>query len=190
MKKGLIDKMDEPEKKVIPLSDIIIRQNFLNSTPSDEKMTAHRRHWKTHHTQEVFIVLDKNNILVDGYIQYLILKENNIEWAGVEIVEDVKEYKKLHKRKENKTTYPSYKEMKTIYVFGKHLNSNDEKVYTWRIPPTWKSFGVKIGDTIFCYSKCGVVPVVVTDIQALDKPPIDRKIKCVARARKYNVSEE
>ena len=67
--------------KKIRMSDIIITEAFTNSHPSDEKVQKYRKEFAKTGKQSKFLVINKYNVLIDGYIQYLILKENGIEEA-------------------------------------------------------------------------------------------------------------
>ena len=162
--------------KKIKLSEIKITNAFENTTPNTEKVQRCREYYKENQKQLKPILLDYNNVLRDGYIQYLILKENGIEEATIM---RKKKYKKL---KEYKPT-PSYKNSNTTYIFGVHPNSNCTKEFCWRVPASWSNWAenVEIGDTILCQTKFGFSPVVVSRVEVLDKPPIDIRIKRVAK---------
>ena len=67
--------------KTIKLSDIVISKSFLNSHPSEEKIKRYKEAYAKNKQQSKYIVLNDNNVLLDGYIQYLILKENNVNEA-------------------------------------------------------------------------------------------------------------
>lgn len=154
--------------KRIKLSDIIITEEFANSHPSEEKIQKYEKQFVENGKQVKPIVLNKNNVLIDGYIQYLILKENGFEEV---------EYIKCNRKNCN-----NYKYEKTIYIFGKHPNCNKE--YVWRIPKYSKGRNefkenIKIGDKIYCYTKYGIKPVFVTRIEVLDKSPTDLKVRKV-----------
>ena len=122
------------------------------------------------------ILLDYNNVLRDGYIQYLILKENGVDEATIM---RKKKYKRL---KEYKPT-PSYKNSNTTYIFGIHPNSKCTKEFVWRVPASWGNWAenIEIGDTIFCQTKFGFSPVTVSRVQTLDKPPVDIRVKRVTK---------
>ena len=156
--------------KKIRISDIIITEAFANSHPSDEKVQKYRKEFAKTGKQSKFLVINKYNVLMDGYIQYLILKENGIEEA---------EYiRSSRKNVEN------YRNEMTTYIYGKHENSNCDKEFVWRVPKDWNDFNVDIGDKIFCYTKFGIAPVIVTKIERLEKCPIDLRIKKVAKCNK------
>ena len=57
----------------IKMSDIKVPKSFASTTPKAEKMSVCRDFWNNNHKQIKDIVVNKYNILVDGYVQYLIL---------------------------------------------------------------------------------------------------------------------
>ena len=61
------------------LSDIKISKSFANTVPKEKKMEECRKVWREQHRQDRYIVVNKDNVLVDGYIQYLVLKDAGIE---------------------------------------------------------------------------------------------------------------
>ena len=67
------------------LSDIKISEAFANSVPREEKMNECRNNWNKWNRQDRFIVVNPDNVLIDGYIQYLVLKENKIDEAEIKI---------------------------------------------------------------------------------------------------------
>lgn len=169
----------EPMKK-IKLSEIKITSAFENTTPNPEKVQRCREYYAENQKQSKPILLDYNNVLRDGYIQYLILKENGVEEATIM---RKKKYKRL---KEYKPT-PSYKNSATTYIFGVHPNSNCTKEFCWRVPASWGTWAekIEIGDTVLCQTKFGFSPVVVSRVETLDKPPVDMRVKKVVK-RKIN----
>lgn len=151
--------------KTIKLSDIIITKPFLDSHPSEAKVIFYKEQYEKTHKQSKLIVLDKNNVLVDGYIQYLILRAN-----GVDEAQYITKGTKLN----------SYRNRMTTYVYGKHLNSSN-KEYIWRVPDSWCKFkkDIKVGDMIFCNTRIGVAPVIITKIITTDECPVDFRVKRV-----------
>lgn len=65
--------------RVMKLSDIRIKGSFENSIPNDYKLVQCREYWNQHGFYLHDIVVNNKGYLVDGYIQYLVLKENDIE---------------------------------------------------------------------------------------------------------------
>ena len=63
----------------IKLSDIIINKSFTETIPKEEKMIECREIWRYEGKQDRPIVLNKKNMLIDGYVMYLILMEHKEE---------------------------------------------------------------------------------------------------------------
>lgn len=153
--------------KSIKLSDIVISSTFAESVPSEQKVQKYKSRFAKTGKQSKFLVLNDENVLVDGYIQYLILKENNVEEA---------KYVRYRKKKS------TYRTQNTTYVYGTHPNSKCTKEFVWRVPKSWSEFteNIKVGDTIYCKTKFGVAPVVVSKIEVNDLCPIDIPVRKVA----------
>lgn len=162
--------------KKIKLSEIKVTSAFENTTPNPEKVQRYREYYNENGKQSKPILLDYNNVLRDGYIQYLILKENGVEEA---IIIRKKKYKRLHDRK----IIPSYRKSETTYIFGTHHNSNCTKEFCWRVPASWGNWSdnIEIGDTILCQTKFGFSPVVVSRVETLGECPIELRVKRVAK---------
>lgn len=161
------------------INDIVIRESFANTTPRAEKMKTCRDYWNQYHEQDRYIVVDRNNILVDGYIQYLVLKENGVEDVSIRIGKYHKEKRWKRLGKEDSWDTPEYRDNPTTYIFGKHPNSVSNCEYMWRIPSnwTWVADNVQIGDLVFCRTRYGVAPVVVNRIEIMDRCPVDYPVK-------------
>lgn len=165
----------------LKLDEIKITSAFAETTPSEKKLSECRYNWNNYHLQDRYLVVNTDGFLIDGYIQYLVLKENNIEDAEVKISN---RRKKRWKRKNIKDwVTPRYKDNPTTYIFGTHPNSNCTKEFCWRVPESWTGFtdNIQIGDTVLCATKFGYSPVIVSRIEVLDKPPIDLPIKKVCK---------
>lgn len=164
--------------KRMKLADIKISEAFSNSVPSEEKMNECREFWRLERKQDRPIVLNSKRYLVDGYVMYLILMENKEEYA--EVI-----FKKKHNRQYEKLpkVKPTYKNTPTTYIFGVHLNSNCTKEFCWRVPASWDNWAenIEIGDTVLCQTKFGFSPVIVNRVETLDKPPVEMRVKKVAR---------
>ena len=160
----------------IKLQEIKITSAFENTTPNPKKVQKCREYYAENNKQSKPILLDCNNVLRDGYIQYLILKEN-----GAEEVTIVR--KKKYKRLEEGKNTPSYRKKETTYIFGTHPNSNCTKEFCWRVPASWGTWAenIEIGDIVLCQTKFGFSPVIVNRVEILDKPPVDMRVKKVAR---------
>lgn len=151
------------------LSNIKIMKSFQDTVPREYKMNKCRQHWQKYGCQDRYIVVDSNGYLIDGYIQYLVLKENNIDEAEV-VFADKK--RRIYKRK------PHFNYGTTTYVFGKHKSSDKE--YVWRIPKSWfengKANEIHIGDNIIVYTRYGFKVVTVTRMETLDECPVNRTV--------------
>ena len=161
------------------LKDIKISEAFAKSVPGKAKMDECRRYWKENHCQDRFLVVNHNNVLVDGYIQYLVLQENGIKDAEVKFSD-----KKNLCWYRKDTLCPSYMSERTTYIYGKHLTGgNRDKEYMWRVPKAWTQFteDVSVGDRILCNTCFGTAPVVVTRVRIANKCPITAKVKRVAK---------
>ena len=126
----------------ITIEDIKIPEYF--SPPNDEKYREkEHRYIKTGYLSP--IIIDHNNMLIDGYISYLILKRSGI--------------------KEVECVFPEDREEMVTYITGTHLNGKKE--YTWMVPRRMIhkfTNTIGIGDRVFCYSNKRVAPVIVKSI--------------------------
>lgn len=78
-------------KEIIRLSDIIIPESFATTTPAKRKMIKCERYWNDTRKQLKDVVVNYNNILIDGFVQYLVLKDNNEEFVKVKRQKCVKQ---------------------------------------------------------------------------------------------------
>lgn len=151
------------------LSEIKISADFESSIPNTYKYNKCEN--KTGN-QDRYIVVDEKNVLVDGYIMYLVLKNHDVEYGNVKRLTLRKHtYTDKQRKKYGRLISPkhvvTYKEKPTAYVYGKHPNSKDNKEYVWRLPQAWgyMSLMLQKGDVIYCGTRFGVAPVVVTKVE-------------------------
>lgn len=165
--------------KMIKMSDIKISDAYAATTPKEEKMEECRRYWDKHHLQDRYIVVNNNGILIDGYIQYLVLKENGIE--NVEVKVSGRTYKKW--RRKRAESYPCYRSQMTTYIYGIHPNSTNRKERVWRVPSRWIGWENDLlpGDTILVHTNRGVQPITITKIEWSSKCPTNMKVKKVCK---------
>ena len=165
------------------LSDIKISEAFANSIPSNKKLNECRNNWNQWNHQDRFIVVNPDNVLIDGYIQYLVLKENNVEEAEVKI--STRRKKRWYRKNVKDWNIPHYRNETTTYVYGVHPYSENKKEFVWRVPKSWSELGwedgLNISDEILVDTKFGIKPVVVTKIEIADKCPINIPVKRVAK---------
>ena len=63
------------------------------------KVVKCKDHWKMYHMQNRYLILNKNGYLIDGYIMYLVLKEQGVEEAEIKQLNRVGIGKKKKKNK-------------------------------------------------------------------------------------------
>lgn len=154
------------KKVVLNLDDIIIPSHFSCSEPSDTKYQNKKRDYINY--GEYKLVVNESNVLLDGYISYLILKD-----LGVDKVDAFKLF--------------SEKDLSKVYVYGVHPNSITNKEYVWRIKnSTLNKIGeIKEGMKLIVSAKDRFAPIIVTRVETLDKPPVEGVIKTVIGIPKY-----
>lgn len=164
-------------RTTVKLSSIKIPKSYAVTTPSEKKVRTKRKKYRKGKLRAITINTD--GFLINGYINYLILKENNVEDAEVNIV-DIK-------KNDNSNVPESYRNTRTTYIYGKHPNNKSEKIYIWRIPnkENWMKFSETVlpDDLIFCKTKFGCSPVIVQAIQTIDKCPVEFPIKKILSKR-------
>ena len=163
----------------IKVSDIKIKQSFLETTPHEEKLSECRNNYLTYNRQDRVIVINHVGYLIDGYVMYLILKELGIDEAQIKISD---RRKKRWYRKDISSWNKNYRNHNTTYIYGVHPNTkqNPPKEYTWRVADSKREYvyeNVLPGDTVLCQTKYGLKPVIVTRIETLNKCPIDMRIR-------------
>lgn len=172
--------------KQMKLVDIKIKDSFLNSIPTEEKVNVCRQYWNDNYEQDRYIVVDYNNFLIDGYIQYLVLKENCVDMAEVQISNKKKKKwsRKNKQLKTQKTNKTNYRECETTYIYGVHPKSKSIKERVWRVPNSWWqgwADSLNIGDMILVKTKYGLAPIEITKIERLSKCPVEIPVKTVVR---------
>lgn len=168
-------------RQIVKLSEIKIDPSFAESKPKKEKMEECRSNYILYGKQDRDIVVNNRNVLIDGYIMYLVLKENNVENAKIKI----SNYRRKcwHRINLKEQMDLTYRTKMTTYIYGVHLNSKykNKKEFLWRVPSMWVGFGeqLEIGDSILCDTKFGVSPVIVTRIEMSEQCPVDFPVKLV-----------
>ena len=167
--------------KKMKLSDIKINKVFRETIPSKKKMDECRLYWDKYHKQDRYIVVNHDGELIDGYIQYLVLKENNEEEAEIKISNSRK--KRWHRMSVHEHDGVKYRNEMTTYIYGIHPNSKSIKERVWRVPYNWKGWENDIlpGDKILVCTKRGIALIIVTKIEWLDKCPVDMPVRKVYR---------
>ena len=158
------------------LDEIYITEEFTNTTPNSKKVEEYRNYYNRNGVQAKPIIVNRKGILIDEYIQYLILKENNEESAVVI-------QKKYIAKKRRDYVEPTYRMERTTYIYGVHPNNLSKKERIWRVAKSWGNWAdnIKIGDLILCDTKNGYKQVQVTRIETLDECPVKFQVRKVVR---------
>lgn len=178
------------------LSEIKISADFESSIPNTYKYNKCENYYNKTGNQDMYIVVDEKNVLVDGYIMYLVLKNHDVEYGNVKRLTLRKHtYTDKQRKKYGRLISPkhvvTYKEKPTAYVYGKHPNSKDNKEYVWRLPQAWgyMSLMLQKGDVIYCGTRFGVAPVVVTKVELKSNFDTSLCIKKVCSQKIYRDGE-
>lgn len=114
------------------ISDIIIPYEFTKTIPNISKVQRIREYFNVYNTIDEPITISSSNVPMDGYIRYLIAKENNMQLIPC-IVND-----------ENFTSKRPCK-----YIAGKFDNGSE---YIWKI---CNKLDVNAGDKVLVANKNG-----------------------------------
>lgn len=152
-------------KERLRMSDIKVSMAFQRAFPADEKMQKCREYYQQYGTIDREIVVDANNYIVDGYVGFLVLMENDIRSTVVTRVTEEK---------------INYKNSPTMYVFGHHPHGG--KTYVWRmVKRTQNPENLKVGAKMMVNTKRGSKLVIVDDFKELSEPPVLMPVKKVIR---------
>ena len=116
------------------LSEIKISTNFESSKPNTSKYLKCENYYNKTGNQDRYIVVNEKNVLVDGYIMYLVLKSYDAEYCDAKRL-TLRKYKYTDRKrnKYGKLVPPekviSYKDKPTVYIYGKHPNGITNKEY-------------------------------------------------------------
>lgn len=141
----------------INFQDIIINPMFEATPPSEHKLKKCREEYSKG-VLDRDLVINKNNVLVDGYVLYCVLKENGY-------VGDIK------------VEINPFYDISTTYVFGKHPGDDKERV--WYINMSYSKVKDKVGQIATVQTRKGNQPITVTRIERLKNPPIQGIIRKV-----------
>lgn len=157
-------------KTEMQLRYIEISADYRKHKPNQEKLEACREYYAEHGVLDRDICVDDTGCLYDGYVGYLVLKENNVLSTEV-ICEHDGNLPELNK---------PVSERKRIYVFGRH--PGDMKEYVWKVNNNTKDRGfLKVGNHAIVIA-CGQPQrVLITRVERLSTPPRDGNIKSVVK---------
>lgn len=172
------------------LKNIKIKDSYAVTVPKAEKLLKCKEHWEKNHTQDRYLTIDHNYNLIDGYIQYLVLKDAGVDTAEVKISDKRKSRcnRKIKQNKPLKKHKYDYKKCNTLYVFGVQINSTSTKERIWRVPNSWKDTWIdflKTGDYLLVNTKRGASVIKITRIEMFNKCPVEMPVKKVIRKLDY-----
>jgi len=148
----------------LKLSEIKISQEFQNTNPSPVKLEICRSYYRENGCLDREIIVNQERVLTDGYIGYLVLKENGVEAAEVTVLNE----RAAYRRKE------------TTYVFARH--PKNEKEYVWRVTPgTMNANLIAPGRRVVVAKSDGNCVVTVSRVETLELPPVSTKVRRVLR---------
>ena len=139
------------------LADITIPQRFQASPPSDRKLNVCRQYFKAHGALDRTLVVDSQGVLLDGYVGYLVLRENGIREYGVSCADKPR-----------------------IFIAACH--EGNPKEYYWCV--THRTADVELlipGAHALVQTKNGMQPVRITQVFTAVKSPRRGRIRGVIR---------
>lgn len=74
-----------PVYKILDISEIIIPTCFLLHPPKTVKLEACQAFYESHGYLDRQIVVNKNNMLIDGYVGYIVLRQHKVHSCGVSV---------------------------------------------------------------------------------------------------------
>jgi hypothetical protein len=79
------------ERVSIDFNDIIIQESFKNTHPSIDKMIKKLDYYKKYNRFDNDIIINKDNVLINGYINYLLCKTLNKDLIKVVVDDSINE---------------------------------------------------------------------------------------------------
>ena len=158
-------------KAIMEMQYIDIPAEFLSHKPSREKMQACREYYAEHGFLDREICVDETGTLYDGYVGYLVLKENSVKYTEVSCEHSGEQMPGLNK---------PLSQRRKMYVFGMHRGLLKE--YVWVVGNTTKDRKLlKVGNHAVVRCRGGKDKILITDVKYLDNPPREGFIKQVVR---------
>lgn len=119
--------------KKIDISKVVVPIEFMQTVPAAHKIDKVKEYYKSNGKLDKPIMLSKNNVLVDGYIRYIVAKENGL--SEIEYI--------VQSPKNKSDNQSDNRRMVITLIVGKF--SDNDKEYIWRLPFK-KDMNVEIGD--------------------------------------------
>lgn len=143
----------------INFNDIIINQVFRSTIPKKNKMEKCRENYSKG-VLDREIIINSNNVLIDGYILYLIMKENGIK-GKVDV----------------KRVNSKFVGIPTTYVY--EIHPGQDKEYVWYINMSYSKVKDMIGKLADVETKRGIQTITITKVERLSIPPVEGTIRRV-----------
>lgn len=139
--------------KDFSIKDIKITEDFQRTQPGIRKMERAEKRFMQTGALPTNIIINAENVLIDGYITYLLALEHGIKHIDV---------------------YRGYYET-VVAVHGKR-----EKNFVWRVP-LYLSGQIKPGDKVLVTTARGIRRVRVVDVDMQQYPEQGRRLRRVLR---------
>jgi hypothetical protein len=155
--------MKKRVNEIMKFGDIKISESFAKSKPSLDKLIKCDAELRFNANLDRDIIVNENNVLIDGYVLYKVLScylSNDYE---VKVVKMVKE-----------EPDESYRDEMTMYIYGKHLGNLDGKEFIWRYPnQEGLAFVLPVvGEIISANTSKGISSIKITKISLTDICPV------------------
>ena len=160
----------------IKTNDIIIPDSFTKTYPKERKVKECKDIWDKYHMQDRYIILDNHNVLVNGYVMYLVLKMYDVENAFIKRVVNSKYYKGQN-RINPALIHDSYKNTRTCYIHGIHDNEKIKKERIWRMEDEDDWNKVNVGDNLIAKTKHGDSKIIITRKTIASVCPVNMDIR-------------
>ena len=133
------------------LKDIVISEDFKNTPPGSEKMARREEQFKRTRMLSRIIINDAN-ILIDGYVDYLLAVKYQIQYIDV-----------------------TRGHIEVIEAFHSHY---PRKAYRWKVPPRLQG-NIAAGDKVLVKSSAGISRVTVKSVIYEQYPQQNPRLKWV-----------
>lgn len=138
-----------------PVKDIVIMDEYRSAQPKPEKMERRERLFQEYGLLPCDVVINDENVLLDGYMSYLLavkhgLERIDVKRGWVEIIEA---------------------------AFRPHP---DCKTYRWRVPERLAG-EIRKGDKVLVSTASGVSPVTVLRVLRVQTPPDRESLRYVRK---------
>lgn len=135
------------------IDKIIISDDFASTPPKEEKLRQKEEYYSRTKTLDAEIIINDENILIDGYTSYLIAKSNGLKFVTVK--------------------------RGTIQI-AKCVHKDDGKEYLWRVPERLEN-KLSAGKKCLVMTALGIRRVKILDVINLQYMP-PKRMKTIIKA--------